>query len=113
MRIALLLAGVLLAAGCRAPLEGAPCPCLSGYECNAQDVCVLVSNGGPEADASEDDGDGDGGDETDAAEGFPDASSDGGVPDASVPDSGGGAPDSGEPDGGSEPDAGGVAWYEQ
>ncbi len=111
MRIALLLAGVLLAAGCRAPLEGAPCPCLSGYECNAQDVCVLVSNGGPQEDASSEDG-GDGDGETDAAEGFPDAASDGGVPDASLPDGGGGAPDSGEPDGGSEPDAG-AAWYEQ
>ena len=109
MRIAILLAGVLLAAGCRAPLEGAPCPCLSGYECSAQDVCVLVGNGGAEHDASGDDG-GDG--EPDAAERFPDASSDSGAPDATVPDGGGGAPDSGEPDGGSDPDAG-AAWYEQ
>ena len=108
MRIAILLAGMLLAAGCRAPLEGAPCPCLSGYECNAQDVCVLVSNGGPQEDASSDDDGGDGDGETDAADSFPDASSDGGAPDAGIPDGGGGAPDSG-----GAPDAGGVAWYEQ
>jgi hypothetical protein len=102
MRIAILLAGVLLAAGCRAPLEGAPCPCLSGYECSAQNVCILVSSGSPEDDA----GDGDG--EVDAAGGVPDASSDGGVPDADVPDSGGGEPDAG----GGGPDAS-AAWYEQ
>jgi len=126
MRIAIVLAGLLLAAGCRAPLEGAPCPCLSGYECNSQNVCVLIAGGGPDIDAASQ---GDAGGDPDAA--IPDASVDGGdIPDAAdVPDSGGGERDAsggepdasgGEPDAsGGEPDASGAedaaiaVWYEQ
>ncbi len=97
MRIAIVLAGLLLAAGCRASLEGAPCPCLDGYLCNPQNVCVRFTED-PDIDAASQD---------DAGGGAPDASVDGG-PDASI-DAGGELPDAGEfPDAaGEKPDASG------
>ncbi|HWM88950.1 MAG TPA: hypothetical protein VNO33_24030 [Kofleriaceae bacterium] len=98
MRIALsLLATWLFAAGCRAPLSGAPCPCLSGYTCDLSlDVCVEGS--GTPSDGST----GDGGALPDGSGGFP---SDSGPPDADfgVPDASGGFPD------GDLPDASGLA----
>jgi hypothetical protein len=83
MRIALaLLATCLLAislsAGCRAPLEGAPCPCLPGYEC-VQMVCVTGSGAtGDDASPIDDAG---GGGLPDSSPGEPDAGP-GGAPDA-------------------------------
>ena len=94
MRIALaLLATWLFAAGCRAPLSGAPCPCLAGYTCDQSlELCVPEGSGTPGHDGSTDDGGGltdasgglpDGG-ASDADLGLPDASGD--VPDASLSD---------------------------
>lgn len=41
------LAG-LVALGCTAPLAGAPCECLPGYECDrAADVCRPIRDAGP------------------------------------------------------------------
>jgi hypothetical protein len=87
MRFALaigLLAASLLAS-CRAPLEGAPCPCLVGFACSlAENVCVPVRSGTPDSGA-----------DTDASY-FPD----GGFPDGAPSDS------SPTPDADLTPDAG-------
>lgn len=105
MRFAIVLAGALLAAGCRASLEGAPCPCLDGYVCGPQEICVPVTSGGPDPDGSIplDGGGGDGGDDAGGHDAAPDS---GGEPDASIPDAGG------EPDASGTADAAAV-WYEQ
>jgi hypothetical protein len=42
--IAALLAGALLAASCRTPPAGSPCPCVAGFRCDFdRQVCVPVS----------------------------------------------------------------------
>lgn len=100
MRFAIILAGALLAAGCRAPLEGAPCPCLSGYQCTVENVCVLAT-GVTDASTQDDAG------------WYPDGS----APDASI--DAGDFPDAGPSDSGPEPDASGASdaglavWYER
>jgi hypothetical protein len=59
----------VLAAGCTAPLSGAPCPCLPGFLCDAElDICRPATGPGATGDGgSFDGGSFDGGEVVDAA----------------------------------------------
>jgi hypothetical protein len=84
LAIGLVMASIL--AGCRAPLEGAPCPCIIGFVCGESGVCEPESFDG-----------------ADSGSPVPDAASypDGGFPDSGFnPDA-----DLGEPDADVSPDA--------